>query len=612
MEPPRRRFPSGVAVCMRVPQAAVGNVSNRLFSTLDAGRIVEGFRTIVSIGEFQMHLQNDSRALIGAPSFHSPLRNKSMLCFLGATAVALFLGLLLSIATPLHAQYKVKAQVDPSKPRAGFYVTSIGTAPAAWDGNAFTPATIQMLQDAGITNIGYPGNSIDALYHFSTGAVTNPYTNDKAPDFAADKAISKVLPLMLQLGTALITVNYGSNLDGSGGGEPAEAAAWVAYTNGKADSTQPIGKDSKGNDWKTVGYWASLRAADPLPADDGFNALRIGHASPFGIQVWAIGNEPWNNGFYPNDSPGEPDLHAGKVPSKKEWRRHSGDKRNGPTVYAAAVVDYIKAMKAVDPSILVGASLKTLDPGDGDHVGKNWNPEVLKAACGSMDFGAVTLQVGQALSIDYKTLDEDDLMTSALGRGYGMIAADLGAEFKLYCPAGHVPHLAITSFGANAWGPVKHPVTLGLFAAESMTSLLESGAFAVMWSPEHSQWFLDDSNHPKPVYYGIKMIHEMAGPGDVFVSATSSVPAVGVHAVRRRDGGLGLLFVDKQMDQTAKITVTVNGYNYATKGTRYDWNLAALDSNKGISETPIDGLGATFTVDVPSNGITAIVIPKAQ
>jgi hypothetical protein len=104
----------------------------------------------------------------------------------------------------------------------------------------------------------------------------------------------------------------------------------------------------------------------------------------------------------------------------------------------------------------------------------------------------------------------------------------------------------------------------------------------------------------------------MAGPGDVFVSATSSVPAVGVHAVRRRDGGLGLLFVDKQMDQTAKITVTVNGYNYATKGTRYDWNLAALDSNKGISETPIDGLGATFTVDVPSNGITAIVIPKAQ
>ncbi len=30
-------------------------------------------------------------------------------------------------------------------------------------------------------------------------------------------------------GTAIITVNYGSNLAGTGGGEPAEAAAWLAY-----------------------------------------------------------------------------------------------------------------------------------------------------------------------------------------------------------------------------------------------------------------------------------------------------------------------------------------------------------------------------------------------
>lgn len=531
----------------------------------------------------------------------------------GFSGCALFLGAVLSATFPIHAQYKVKVQVDTSKPRAMFYPTAMGTSPEIWDGSAYSAATIQLLQDAGFTSLRYPGNGgIDALYHWSTGTVTNPYTNDKAPDFGADKKFPKVLPLMAQLGTALVTVNYGSNLDGSGGGEPAEAAAWVAYANGKPDGTQAIGKDSKGNDWKTVGYWASLRAASPLATDDGFNALRIGQAAPFGIQLWNIGNEPWNNGFYNNDGASEPDLHAGQVPSKKEWRRHTGDKRIGPTAYGVAVVQYVKAMKAVDPAILVGASLKTLDPNDGDHVGKNWNSEVLKAACGSMDFGAVSLMVGQALSIDYKTLDEDDLMKSAVPHGFGMIAADLGDKIKQFCPANHYPQLAITSFGANIWGPVKHPVTVGLFAANAMATLMETGAYTVIWTPTHSTFFLDDSNHPKAAYFGIKMIHEMSQPGDVFVMATSSVDAVAVHAVKRTDGGLGLLLVDKELAQSAKVTVTVSGYNYATKGTRYDWNQSTLDAGKGIVEAPIDGLGATFTVDMPASGITAIVIPKSQ
>jgi hypothetical protein len=82
--------------------------------------------------------------------------------------------------------------------------------------------------------------------------------------------------------------------------------------------------------------------------------------------------------------------------------------------------------------------------------------------------------------------------------------------------------------------------------------------------------------------------------------------------VRRADGGLGLLLVDKELAQSAKVTVTVNGYNYANKGTRYDWNQSTIDAGKDITEAPIEGLGATFTVDMPPSGITAVVIPKAQ
>jgi hypothetical protein len=528
-------------------------------------------------------------------------------------ATALLLGGILLAAGSADAQYKVKVQVDPSKPRAMFYPTAIGTAAHVYDGKAFTPETIQLLEDAGISNLRYPGNDgIDALYHFSTGKITNPYSSDKAPDFGPDKALPRILPLMVQLGTALITVNYGSNLDGSGGGEPAEAAAWVAYTNGSADSTQVIGKDSKGNDWKTVGYWASLRAADPLPTDDGFNALRIGHSAPFGIQLWAIGNEPYNDGFYGGNHGGEFDLRAGQLPTKKDWARHSNDKRLGPTAYGNAVVEYSKAMKAVDPSILVGAALEAFQSGDEDHMGKNWDPEVLKAACASMDFGAVSLMEGVNGPPDYKMLVEDDLLKDALGRDFGTLMQDLGPNEQKFCPANHFPQLAVTNFGVNDWLPAKHPVVLAMFAANAIPTLLESGVYTVQWAPIHGNVFLDDANKPKPAYYGIKMIHQMAGPGDVFVSTTTSVDALGVHAVKRADGGLGLLFVGKEIGQTYKVTVSINGYNYATKGTRYDWNQASLDGGKDITSAPIDNLGPTFTVDVPPSGITAIVIPKAQ
>jgi hypothetical protein len=520
------------------------------------------------------------------------------------------LGAALLTAGSLNAQYKAKVQIDPSKPRAMFYPTSIGTAADVWDGKPFTPETIQLLNDAGITNLRYPGNGgIDALYHFSTGKVTNPYSNDKAPDFGPDKGFPKALPALVQIGTALITVNYGSNLDGSGGGEPAEAAAEVAYANGSATSTQVIGKDSKGNDWKTVGYWASLRGADPLPTDDGYNALRIGHSAPFGIQLWAVGNEPFKNGFY-NGNGGEADLRAGQIPSKKEWLRHSGDKRLGPTAYGQGVVEFVKAMKAVDPSILVGATLVAPDPGE-DHLGKNWDVEVLKAACASMDFATVSVMSGKAVDTDWKTLDDADLLKNALGRDFGALMQDIGPNEQKNCPAGHFPQLAITNFGVNSWMPTKHPVAIGLYAAEGVASMMERGVYTVEWTPEHSVFMIDDSNKPKPAYYGIKMIHEMGQPGDVFVTTTNSLDALGVHAVKRTDGGLGLLFVGKEIGQSYKVTVSINGYNYATKGTRYDWNQGSLDAGKDVTSAPIDNLGPTFTVDVPASGIVAIVIPKA-
>jgi len=575
------------------------------------------------------------------------LRNECVPHSSRLTVAALLLSMTLLTAIPVCAQLKAKVTVDPSQAKAMLYTTSLGVSAERWDLKAFDSATLQLLRDAGITNMRFPGNGgVDALYHWSTGTITNPYTNDRAPAFPREKQFPALVPVIDRLGSALVSVNYGSNLDGSGGGEPAEAAAWVAYANGKASSTQAIGKDSKGNDWKTVGFWASLRAATPPATDDGYNLLRIGHPDPIGIPLWTVGDAPGNNGFYGQSRtvgsdadnegrygqsvPPEPDLHAGTVPSSKEWGRNQHNARVGPTAYGAAVVQYAKAMKAVDPTIMVGAFVMIPpDTDSADQPGKNWNAEVLKAACASMDFSAATLWEGKGAAPNWvDNVDESDLLVlardpmdpnshfpgqNALEHDYVKLTRDLVEKYKKFCPSGHFPQLAFTSVGISSWLPAKNPAATGLYAADSVATLLERGAFTVEWSPIHalSPSFLDNNNQPQPAYYGIKLLHQVVRVGDVFVGANSQMDTLAVHAVKKRDGGLGLLLINKDLVRSVTVTVSVNGYAYATKGTRYDYGKLAIDAGKNITEAPIENLGPTFTVEVPRYGITGIVIPKA-
>jgi len=201
---------------------------------------------------------------------------------------------------------------------------------------------------------------------------------------------------------------------------------------------------------------------------------------------------------------------------------------------------------------------------------------------------------------------------SALNNDYGLLIKDLSEKYKKLCPAGHAPQLAITNFGIAPWLPAKNPATAGLYAADATAMLVEKGVYTVQWTPIHapSPTLLSNDNEPQPAYFGLKMFHQVAKPGDVFVAASSPMDTLGVHAVKRRDGGLGLLFVNKDPVQNITVTVTVDGYSYAAKGTRYEWGKQTLEAGKGITEAPIDNLSGTFTVVVPRYSITAIVIPK--
>ncbi len=273
-------------------------------------------------------------------------------------------------------------------------------------GNAVVPGRIA---ESGVDLLRYPGGSYADIYHWTNHTATNGYA-------ASQSHFGRFAQIMDQAGTrGMVTVNYGSSHQYTRGGQPNEAAAWVAYANGDAGlfGTQndiTIGVDSEGNDWRTVGYWARLRTLTATQnTDNQYDFLAIDRDQPIGIKYWEVGNELNGNGYYSDlDSNWnwEADLHApsGSVRGNNEAL--------SPTTYGTNFNAFAAAMKAVDPTIKVGAAL-TGSNGVGDVAdqSRNWDRNVLATAGANMDFAVLHWYVQSNNNINTVLNATDDLPT---------------------------------------------------------------------------------------------------------------------------------------------------------------------------------------------------------
>jgi hypothetical protein len=280
------------------------------------------------------------------------------------------------------AQEISKVSVNLGKPVNIVTSTSIGAPANLYDGYTYDKVTTAYLKASGLTTLRFPNSSAD-LYHWSTNTVT-PYKGIEAGYIAPAATFANAAQLVDQVGTVLVTVDYGSNLDGTGGAEPLEAAAWVAYANGDPASSRVLGKDSTGHDWETVAKWAKMRGEAPLATDDGYNFLRISHPAPLNVKLWQIGSHVYNNGYYGGEHVGEPDLHGPAPTALKDFGKLKKNPKLSPGFYGEQIIEFAKAMKDIDPTIQIGATFVT--PPDGLLWAPDWNATVLKKACAAIDF----------------------------------------------------------------------------------------------------------------------------------------------------------------------------------------------------------------------------------
>jgi hypothetical protein len=509
----------------------------------------------------------------------------------------------------------------------------MGVHTSVYDANMQLATTPDLLKAAGVKNLRYPGGSYADLYHWSlhTGTYTPAAGAGSNTIFVApDTHFGAFLGLMERVGAgAMITVNYGMNSLGNGGGEPKEAAAWVAYANGATNSTVSIGADSKGTDWKTVAFWAGLRAAAPLATDDGYNKFRINHPAPFGIKYWEVGNELYGNGWYYGSCGWEADMHV-PYPASGTCTDRMNNPLLSPAAYGTAVKAYTMAMKAVDSTIKVGGIVVA----HSDTEYTNWNSMVLQQACGTtgMDFASVHWYAGTTLN-SLATVPEVDVP-----KLFQRARAALGTASYM-CKGGMDMPIAITEWGPNVIGNnVMIPMStataapagsqiVGLFAAESYAHFMEQGALAAHWLELHNNSYLagiDATNDPFTMvndsprwgYHAAQIAHFLAGGGDKMVKATTSTTGFGTqiksHASVHANGDIAVMMTNVNRNNDAAITVNISGGTLGCVGTRYAYTPVNNDQDGGLSGDWIfsNTAGTAVTVLVPKYSSVVVVFPK--
>ncbi|MFE6993518.1 cellulose binding domain-containing protein, partial [Streptomyces pharetrae] len=286
----------------------------------------------------------------------------------------------------------------------------------------------------------------------------------------------------------------------------------------------------------------------------------------YDAKYWEIGNEIYGNGHY--GSGWEHDEHEDKSPRE----------------YARQVRAYAAAMKAVDPTIKIGAVLTT--PGhwpDGvvaEGDAGDWNHTVLSQVTDVIDFVSVHWYAGGSDTSAQDAMTRLTRLPGELREVRNQIDRYAGADSPRI-------GIALTEINTNTGGARLTARPNGLFAADAFMTALENGVFNVDWWNTHngtgqiatvdgetdygdmgmlsSGGCTGDVCEPAPntpfhPYYGMKMTSELGTAGDTMVAAASSAQDVSAHAVHRRDGRLSVLLINKNPDAACTVDLEYAGF----------------------------------------------------
>jgi hypothetical protein len=513
----------------------------------------------------------------------------------------------------LMAVVAVTSTVDVSNTIQADTPADLGANLATWDARDTTSQTESLVEAAGLNLYRFPGGIPADTTHFNVTA------GETVPQFAQFvQAVG---------GAGLITVDYGS-------GSPQEAAAELAYLQGSPTDTTVIGNGPQWNgtawvnqNWQTVGYWASLRAATPLAANDGLNFLRINHSAPFAtIDDFEVGNEEYGSW--------EPDFHTSPHNAATYAQFSATFYSYAQEITAAAGLPMISiGLGSDDPSASWTRTVIADELNDGMTAGSMFisDHSYAQSAGSESDAGLLNNTVTDPSSLLDWTTRYNAYENDAAAAGAGTVA------------------VIATEWNSAATDPGKQSVSLvnGLYTAESVGSLLESGySGAAFWGlqdngelgnndssslygwREFGDYGLFGNNYTTnliadaqgvlfPSYFGMQLASKIDTPGGTVVSSTSSNANLNVYAVSQANGRLDLLVVNTSPTNSATDTFTTSGFTPGASATVWQYG-ETQDTAQQNSPTAAAALanstvtlslsGSSFSYSFPAYSMTVLDI----
>ena len=425
-----------------------------------------------------------------------------------------------------------------------------GINQVAWDGNVFTPTSVGIMNDLGNPCLRWPGGSWGDDYHW-----TNEYRGwgSYSSDF-----------IKLATNThaqAFIICNYGSS-------DASEAAFGVRM----------------------------------------FNVTN--HCN---FKYWEIGNEVGGSWEEDNNT-------------NAPWQPHD------PWTYAMRFTNYYAQMKAADPTIKIGAVADITEDGTSNYT----NHPVVNPRTGLTHNGWTPVMLTYLRSnnvtpdflIEHKYAPSDgDTYNLLWSATWAADAASLRQMVSDYLgAAGTNVTLESTE---NGCGGDRQRVSLvgGLFYADTIGQVMQTEINSRLWwdtrngggditnsDPALYGWRtnadgyyaydegivynLGAATNRYPEYYIGKMLTHFAGGGDTVVSAATDYPLLAAYAVKRTNGTLSLLVLNKSSSSNLTTAVNFSGYVPATNASVYSYGIP----QDSAARTGI-GLADVWQTNFPAAGI---------
>jgi len=433
---------------------------------------------------------------------------------------------------------------------------------------------------------------------------------------------------------------------------PQQAAALAAYLNVPSRDPQKNGHDrvigpsaENGRDYKTVGYWASLRA-------------QHGHPEPYGVAWFELGNE--------------------------SYLKDGGFNRDARE-YCARTREVVRAVKAVDPKIRCGLNLDC-------HPTKNreWGQRVLEEGGTFADylichvyypFAYVRNRKYQASITNLERPKVDELYYKMIMAGAPQAWSDLRGfreRVKKHCSRAESLRLCLTENGFHLEeydDRAQNTVLVGVYDADLIGMMVEhAGELALdnanlfflqgddPWAFVRHDFVRRDASRitVRPPYWALYLwthyfgstllsTEVRCGNFDIpfpeggewpkegvlwsRIAAKDRIPLLAAHSSLSSDGKtLYLIVVNRDLYRDVETSIRIDGFlpqssvevhtlnsDVAAKSRELQDMMAVWDSNNEsradtvkIRDSRIDGAGAAFRWRVPAHSATALVLQSRR